>query len=177
MNKTELRSATSAANKIIRLMIPEERKDYTGCFYDKQGRQIIISNYIALRLNEHLSVAEAKIPFGEVDGIFLSACKNTEKLDLLSLEYLTDYIQNAKDDEPERYKGRNHEPIAYDFGERSPMVNAEYLLLIYKALGWRNLIAKANEDKWETSPIYFSLDRGDGILMPMRKKACIKWTR
>lgn len=141
MNKTELRSATSAANKIIRLMIPEERKDY------------------------------------EVDDIFLSACKNTEKLDLLSLEYLTDYIQNAKDDEPERYKGRNHESIVYDFGERLPMVNSEYMLLIYKVLGWRNLTAKANEDKWETSPIYFSSDRGDGILMPMRKKACIKWTR
>ncbi len=176
MNKTELRSATSAANKIIKL-IPEVRKNYAGCFYDKQGRQIIISNYIAIRLNEHLPVPEAKIPFGNVDNLFLSACQNTEQLDLLSLEYLKDYIQNAKDDEPERYKGRNHEPIAYDFGERSPMVNAEYLLLIYKTLGWQNLTAKANEDKWETSPIYFSSDRGDGILMPIKKKECVKWTR
>lgn len=176
MNKTELRSATSAINKIIKLT-PKARKDYAGCFYDKQGRQIIISDYITIRLNEHLSIPEVSIPPSNVDSLFLSACQNTEQLDLLSLEYLTDYIQNAKNDEPERYKGRNHEPIAYDFGERSPMVNAEYLLLIYKALGWRNLTAKANEDKWETSPIYFSSDRGDGILMPMRKKACIKWTR
>lgn len=174
MNKTELRSATGAANKIIRLMIPEESKDYAGCFYDKQGRQIIVSNYIVLRLNEHLSVAEAKIPFGEVDGIFLSACQNTEQLDLLSLEYLKDYIQNAKDDEPQRYKGRGHESIVYDFGERLPMVNSEYMLLIYKVLGWQNLIAKINEDKWETSPIYFFSDRGDGILMPIKKKECVK---
>lgn len=48
MNKTELRSATSAANKIIKLT-PEVRKDYAGCFYDKQGRQIIISNCIMIR--------------------------------------------------------------------------------------------------------------------------------
>lgn len=40
MTKTELRSATSAANKIIKL-ISKARKDYAGCFYDKQGRQII----------------------------------------------------------------------------------------------------------------------------------------
>lgn len=77
MNKTELRSATSAANKIIKL-IPEVRKDYAGCFYDKQGRQIIISNCIAIRLNEHLSIPEANIPFGNVDNLFLSACQNTE---------------------------------------------------------------------------------------------------
>lgn len=174
MNKTELRSATSAANKIIKLM-PKARKDYAGCFYDKQGRQIVMSNCIAIRLNEHLSVPEANIPFGNVDSLFLSARQNTEKLDLLSLEYLTDYIQNAKDDEPERYKGRNHEPIVYDFGEGLPMVNSEYMLLIYKVLGWQNLTAKANEDKWETSPIYFSSDKGDGILMPIKKKECINW--
>lgn len=134
MTKTELRSATSAANKIIKLT-SKARKDYAGCFYDKQGRQIIISDYIAIRLNEHLSIPEAKIPFGSVDNLFLTACQNTEQLDLLSLEYLKDYIQNAKDDEPQRYKARGHESIVYDFGERLPMVNAEYLLLIYKTLG------------------------------------------
>ena len=167
MTKTELRSATSAANKIIKLT-SKARKDYAGCFYDKQGRQIIISDYIAIRLNEHLSIPEAKIPFGSVDNLFLTACQNTEQLDLLSLEYLKDYIQNAKDDEPQRYKGRGHESIVYDFGERLPMD---------KTLGWQNLTAKANEDKWETSPIYFSSDRGDGILMPIKKKECVKWTR
>lgn len=169
MNKTELRSATSAANKIIKLM-PKERKDYAGCFYDKQGRQIIVSNCAAIRLNEHLPITEANIPFGSVDSLFLSACQNTEKLDLLSLEYLKDYIQNAKDDEPEVYKGRNHKPIVYDFGAGLPMVNSEYLLLIYKVLGWKNLTATANEDKWGTSPVYFSSDRGDCILMPIEKR-------
>lgn len=176
MNKTELRSATSAANKIIKLT-SAVRKDYAGCFYDKQGRQIIISDCIAIRLNEHLPVSEASIPFGSVDNLFLSACQNTEQLDLLSLEYLKDYIQNAKDDEPQRYKGRGHESIVYDFGERLPMVNSEYMLLIYKVLGWQNLTAKISEDKWETSPIYFFSDRGDGILMPIKKKECVKWTR
>lgn len=176
MNKTELRSATGAANKIIKLT-SKARKDYAGCFYDKQGRQIIISDYIAIRLNEHLSISEVSIPPSNVDSLFLSACQNTEQLDLLSLEYLKDYIQNAKDDEPQRYKGRGHESIVYDFGERLPMVNSEYMLLIYKVLGWQNLTAKINEDKWETSPIYFSSNRGDGILMPIKKKECVKWTR
>ena len=176
MTKTELRSATSAANKIIKLT-SKARKDYAGCFYDKLGRQIIISDYIAIRLNEHLSILEANIPFGYVDSLFLSACQNTERLDLLSLEYLKDYIQNAKDDEPQRYKGWGHESIVYDFGERLPMVNSEYMLLIYKVLGWQNLTAKINEDKWETSPIYFSSNRGEGILMPIKKKECVKWTR
>lgn len=173
MTKIELRSATSAANKIIKL-ISKARKDYAGCFYDKQGRQNIISECIAIRLNEHLPVPEAKIPFGNVDSLFLTACQNIEQLDLLSLEYLKDYIQNAKDDEPERYKGRGHESIVYDFGERLPMVNSEYMLLIYKTLGWQNLTAKINEDKCETSPIYFFSDRGDGILMPIKKKECVK---
>lgn len=95
MNKTELRSATSAANKIIKLT-SAVRKDYAGCFYDKQGRQIIISNYIAIRLNEHLSIPEANIPFGNVDSLFLTACQNTEQLDLLSLEYLKDCKNNAR---------------------------------------------------------------------------------
>ena len=110
MTKTELRSATSAANKIIKLT-SAVRKDYAGCFYDKQDGQIIISNCIAIRLNEHLSIPEAKIPFGSVDNLFLTACQNTEQLDLLSLEYLKDYIQNAKDDEPQKYKGRGNESI------------------------------------------------------------------
>ena len=87
MNKTELRSATSAANKIIKLT-PKVRKDYAGCFYDKQGRQIIVSNCIIIRLNEDLPVPEANIPFSSVDNLFLSACENTKELDLLSLEYL-----------------------------------------------------------------------------------------
>lgn len=121
-----------------------------------------------------MSISEVSIPPSNVDSLFLSACQNTEQLDLLSLEYLKDYIQNAKDDEPQRYKGRGHESIVYDFGERLPMVNSEYMLLIYKVLGWQNLTAKINEDKWETSPIYFFSDRGDGILMPIKKKECVK---
>lgn len=57
MNKTELRSAISAANKIIKLT-PEARKDYAGCFYDKQGRQIIVSNCLGwqnltVKVNEY----------------------------------------------------------------------------------------------------------------------------
>lgn len=198
MNRTELRSATSAANKIIKLT-PEVRKDYAGCFYDKQGRQIILSNCIAIRLNAHLPVPEAKIPFGNVDNLFLSACQNTEQLDLLSLEYLKDYIQHSKDYKPDyknyiqdakeyairrarRYKyiqskSGGHKFVIYDFGERLPMVNSEYMLLIYKVLGWQNLTAKINEDKRETSPIYFFSDRGDGILMPIKKKECVKWAR
>lgn len=163
MNKTELRSATSAANKIIKLT-PEVRKDYAGCFYDKQGRQIIISNCIAIRLNEHLPVTEAKIPFGSVDNLFLSACENTKELDLLSLKDLKDYIHNAKE-----CKYRGHKSIVYDFGEKLPRVNPEYMLLIYKVLGQQNLTAKVNKYKRETRPIYFSSDRGDAILMPVRK--------
>lgn len=171
MNKTELRSATSAINKIIKLT-PKARKDYAGCFYDKQGRQIIVANCIAIRLNEHLPVPEAKIPFSNVDNLFLPACENTKELDLLSLEDLKDYIHSAKE-----CKYRGHKSIVYDFGERLPMVNPEYMLLMYKVLGWQNLTAKVNEDKWETSPIYFCSDRGDGILMPIKKKECVKWTR
>lgn len=198
MNKTELRSATSAANKIIKLT-SAVRKDYAGCFYDKQGRQIIISNCIMIRLNEHLPVPEAKIPFGSVDNLFLTACENAEELDLLSLEYLKDYIQHSKDYKPDyknyiqdakeyairrarRYKyiqsksgGRKF--VIYDFGEGLPMVNSEYMLLIYKVLGQQNLTAKVNKDKWETMPIYFSSDRGEAILMPIKKKECVKWTR
>lgn len=160
MNKTELRSATSAANKIIKLT-PAARKDYAGCFYDKQGRQIIVSNCIAIRLNEHLPVPEAKIPFSNVDNLFLPACENTKELDLLSLKDLKEYIHNAK--------GREHKFITYDFGEKLPMVNPEYMLLIYKVLGQQNLTAKVNKYKRETRPIYFSSDRGDAILMPVRK--------
>lgn len=163
MNKTELRSATSAANKIIKLT-PAARKDYAGCFYDKQGRQIIVSNCIAIRLNEHLSVAEAKIPFSNVDNLFLPACENTKELDLLSLKDLKDYIHNAKE-----CKYRGHKSIVYDFGENLPMVNPEYMLLIYKVLGQQNLTAKVNKYKRETRPIYFSSDRGEGLLMPVRK--------
>lgn len=161
MNKTELRSATSAANKIIKLT-SEARKDYAGCFYDKQGMQIIISECIALRLNEHLPVPEAKIPFGNADTLFLSACENTKELDLLSLKDLKDYIHNAKE-------CREHKAIVYDFGEKLPAVNSKYMLLIYKVLGQQNLTAKVNKYKWETRPIYFSSDRGDAILMPVRK--------
>lgn len=161
MNKTELRSATSAANKIIKLA-PEVRKDYAGCFYDKQGRQIIISNCIAIRLNEHLPVSEAKIPFGSTDNLFLQACKNTKELDLLSLKDLKDYIHNAKE-------CKGYKAIVYDFGENLPAVNSNYMLLIYKVLGQQNLTAKADKDKWETRPIYFSSDRGEAILMPRRK--------
>lgn len=159
MNKTELRSATSAANKIIKLT-PEVRKDYAGCFYDKQGRQIIISQYIALRLNEHLPVPEAKIPFGNANNFFLSCCENTKELDLLSLKDLKDYIQS---------KSGGRKFVIYDFGEGLPMVKSEYMLLIYKVLGQQNLTAKVNKDKGETMPIYFSSDRGDAILMPVRK--------
>ena len=163
MNKTELRSATSAANKIIKLT-SAVRKDYAGCFYDKQGRQIIISDCIAIRLNEHLPVSEASIPFSSVDNLFLSACENTKELDLLSLKDLKDYIHNAKE-----CKYRGHKSIVYDFGENLPAVNSNYMLLIYKVLGQQNLTAKVNKYKRETRPIYFSSDRGDAILMPVRK--------
>lgn len=54
MNKKALRSATS---KIIKLA-PEVRENYVGCFYDKQGRRIIISNCLGwqnltVKVNEY----------------------------------------------------------------------------------------------------------------------------
>lgn len=97
-------------------------------------------------------------------------------LEIPSIADLKDYIKDKKEQNPEKYKGRNKEPVSYDFGITEsnvilPLVNAEYLLIMLEILRNDSQVtwSHSKESYYNKGYIFFKSSKGDGILCPVRR--------
>lgn len=139
-----------------------------GYWLDNNGRQCLCTGYHAARLLQPLEglpkIPENVVPFN-LDPIF-DGCQANKPLELPSVADVKLHIAKAKAERPDLYTGRRARPIEYDFGPDLPLVNAVYLLDLLQLLP----DCKAKWGK-PLEPLYFSSPAGDGVLLPVRRKA------
>lgn len=176
--KARKSAEVKAAEKIIKLMDKADKKPkYAGAYINDKGKQVIGCMFMVVRLNEPLPVAQAEQKMTFIDTIF-DACKEMGQimLEIPTIADLKDYIKTKKEQNPEKYKSRNKEPIFYDFGITEskvilPLVNAEYLLIMLEVLGNDSQVtwSHSKEPYYNKGYIFFKSSKGDGILCPVRR--------
>ena len=157
LGKAKGGTAYSAVKRFIK-GCPDSRSDFKGVWMDAEGRQCMCDGYHALRLKNHVE------GFNTVKGMDLDKC------------YPKDYELVAELPMPtpgELKIGKKKiatvagDATVYDFGGDLPLVNADYLKNIMDCLP----DAKAYvTDHPLTGPIIFKSDKGDALLLPIRKK-------
>lgn len=164
LGKAKGGSAYSAAKRIIK-SVPDVRKGLKGVWTDKQGRQCMCSNALAVRLVKHLE------GFETVEGMDLDKVFPSDTMIECELHLPTpgELKMNKKKDT--RWSARGI--YVYDFGDDLPMVNAAFLKDIMDILPDAKAYATNNpwrgEKRVETSGIIFRSEAGDALLLPVRK--------
>lgn len=179
--KTKKSAEVKAAEKIIKLMDKADKKsEYAGAYINDKGKQVIGCMFMVVRLNEPLPVARAEQKMTFFDRVFdINKGEEQTILEIPLIVDLKDYIKTKKEQNPEKYKGRNKEPIFYDFGITEsnvilPLVNAEYLLIMLEVLGndirviWSHPSINLKKT-YNKGYIFFESSKGDGILCPVRR--------
>lgn len=170
-----------AAKKIIKLMDKTDKKpEYAGAYINDKGKQVIGCGVMVVRLNEPLSIVQAEQKMTSFDRVFdINKGEEQTTLEIPTIADLKDYIKTKKEQNPEKYKGRNKEPIFYDFGITEnnvilPLVNAEYLLIMLEILGNDSQVTWSHSANYNKGYIFFKSSKGDGILCPVRRAEYIK---
>ena len=157
LGKAKGGTAYSAVKRFIK-GCADSRPDYKGVWYDAAGRQCVCDGYHAIRLNKPMDGFETVKGF-ELDKVFPQDHELVQELPMPTPGELK--INKKKF---ENWRGA---PTYYDFGEDLPRVNANYLKNIMDCLP----DAKAYvTDHPLTGPIIFKSDKGDALLLPVRKK-------
>nr|DAK66145.1 MAG TPA: hypothetical protein [Caudoviricetes sp.] len=179
--KARKSAEVKAAEKIIKLMDKADKKpEYAGAYINDKGKQVIGCMYMAVRLNEPLPVAQAEQKMTSFDRVFdINKGEEQTILEIPSIADLKDYIKAEKEKNPGKYKGRNKEPIFYDFGITEsnvilPFVNAKYLLIMIEVLGNDSQVTWSHpainlKKTYNKGYIFFKSSKGDGILCPVRR--------
>lgn len=158
LGKSKGGTAYSAFKRIIK-SVPDFRKDYQGVWYDADGRQCVCDGYHAIRLNNPVEGFET-VKGMELDKVFP---QDHELVQALPMPTPGELKINKK-----KYESWRGAPCYYDFGEDLPRVNANYLKNIMDCLP----DAKAYvTDHPLTGPIVFKSEKGDALLLPVRKSA------
>lgn len=153
LGKAKHGSAYSAMKRIV-AGVADHRKDLQGVWTDAEGRQCACDGYRAVRLEKPVE------GFESVMGMDLSGPFKVN----LGEELHVPTPGEIKTGKKRLATGR----AVYDFGDGFPMVSAAYLKDIIDILPG----ARAYATGGQNSLIYFKSDRGDAILMPVRKSAC-----
>ena len=161
-----------SADHIIKLM-KDGRQTY-GAYLNEDGQQIVGCGYMAVRLNESLPLQECSNKEKHPDfNRYIKMEKNEHRATEKPLENVPT-IKELKalitEDKAKRKanKLKTNIPIRYDFGDGLPMVDAEYLLDMLTLLG-EDCEIYHNVYRPMLGVIYIKSDKGDGILMPVRK--------
>lgn len=160
ISKSKGGSAYTILKKFIK-GIPDYRRDLCGAWIDADGRQCVCDGYRAVRLTvpvDGLKQAETPTPF-DLAKVYPTEPQPTT-LDLPSPAELRAYIADPNS------KRTSDGRVLYDFGAGLPLVDAKWLKDMVDLLPG----AVATCDGL-TKPIVFKSERGDGLLLPVRKSA------
>ena len=151
-----------AAERIIK---NASREAYEGAF-TSGGKQCVCDGYRLVRFRDPLPLPEAAGGLDVEKSIGPASLYETP-LDLPTVKDLRGLIRIAKQNGTAGNVFRVSRKLClYDFGPDLPTVNAQFLLDMLEALpGCTASFYKIH------SPIYFTAENGDGILLPVRKPA------
>lgn len=157
LGKAKGGTAYSAVKRFIK-GCPDARPDFQGVWYDAEDRQCMCDGYHAIRLVKPVE------GFNTVKGMDLEKVFPQDYELVAELPMPTPGELKINKKKFESWRGA---PCYYDFGEDLPRVNANYLKNIMDCLP----DAKAYvTDHPLTGPIIFKSDKGDALLLPVRKK-------
>lgn len=157
LGKSKGGTAYSAVKRFIK-GCADSRPDFKGVWYDAEDRQCMCDGYHILRLKNHVD------GFNTVRGMDLDKCYPADFDLVAELPMPTPGELKINKRKLESYRGAK---TVYDFGDDLPLVNADYLKNIMDCLP----DAKAYvTDHPLTGPIIFKSDKGDALLLPIRKK-------
>lgn len=160
MNKSKGGSAYTILKKFIK-GIPDYRRDLCGAWLDSDGRQCVCDGYRAVRLNvpvDGLKQVETPTPF-DLDKVYPTEPQPTT-LDLPTSSELRAYIADPNS------KRTSDGKVLYDFGAGLPWVDAKWLKDMVDLLPGAVVTCDGL-----MKPIVFKSERGDGLLLPVRKSA------
>ena len=152
-------SRLTAAKRIAQGAI---RENMHGVWTDAEGRSCICDGYRAVRLHDHFDSIPVIEPWSGLERVFAEPCHYRRVIDAPAISEVkkTAALHRAA-------HGKNSVPT-YDFGEGLPQVNAAYLVDMLTILPGAKLYVA--DYRTELSTVYFVSEKGDGILMPVRKK-------
>ena len=159
LGKSKGGTAYSAVKRFIK-GCADSRPEYKGVWYDDQGRQCMCDGYHAIRLVKPVE------GFGTVRGMDLEKVFPNDG-------YFTDPVELTIPTPGElkinkrKFESWRGAPSYYDFGDDLPRVNADYLKNIMDCLPGATAVCERS--KALTGIIYFKSDKGDAILLPVRK--------
>ena len=136
------------------------------------GRQIVCDGFTLCALDQPVELSPEfvqDVNDGRADGIInrvLPAARenNGDALRVPDAATLRLHIKNSKAEKKTR---KDKTPVIYDFGDGLPAVNAEYLANVIDIYGDAVQLVASSRGIYQ--PIYIKSDRGDGVLMPIRK--------
>lgn len=153
LGKSKSGTAYTAMKRFVK-SVPDARKDLKGTWNDAEGRQCACDGYRAVRLKKPVDGFES-VHGMDLEKVFPQEYMLKEKLDVPT-------PGQVKIGRKKICTGRS----CYDFGDGYPMVDASFLLDMLALL--------PDAEVWTTgaehSMLYFRSDKGDGILLPVRKK-------
>lgn len=157
LGKAKGGTAYSAFKRIIKRN-GDIRKNLAGVWTDADGRSCVCDGYLAVRLKKPMEGFES-VPGVDLGKIFPDS---TYFADPVELEIPTP--GGLKINKRKLADGKN----VYDFGEDLPMVDVKLLKDVMDCLPDAKAVTERNST---TRMIYFTSDRGDAILLPVRKVA------
>ena len=144
----------AAVKRLVKSASKSYRRDMQGCWTDSEGRQCFCDGYRAVRLKTHM------VGFDEVAGIDLDPIMAVDgecvELTLPTSGELKLCIAEQK--------GRDRK--FYDFGDGLPRVDAQYLKDMMETFPGATV-----KSYGQVKPLIFESEKGDGILLPVRKTA------
>lgn len=160
MDKTISKSGTLAA--IRRIAKNCNREDMRGIF-QQGGRFCICDGYRLLRLNTDISsIPHVETNF-DAERAMGDSSENPHPLQLPSIADLKAWISDHKTRFGKSWKPWK-DPYILTYGDGEKIcVNAQYLIDMLQALPGCTAAVKS-----PVSPIYFSAENGDGVLLPVR---------
>lgn len=156
LGKAKGGTAYSAFKRIIK-RISDHRKSLQGVWTDSEGRSCVCDGYLSIRLKKPMEGFES-VPGMDLDKVFPNSTYFTDPVDV--------EIPTPGELKIKKRKLPTGKAV-YDFGEDLPMVDAGFLKDVMDCLPDAKAVTERNST---TRMIYFTSDRGDAILLPIRKR-------
>lgn len=156
LGKAKSDTAYSAFKRIIK-RVGDHRKDLQGVWADSEGRSCVCDGYLAIRLKKPMEGFES-VPGMDLDKVFPNSTYFSDPVDV--------EIPTPGELKINKRRLAMGEAV-WDFGENLPMVNAKYLKDVMDCLPGAKAVTERNST---TRLIYFTSEKGDAILLPVRKR-------
>lgn len=156
LGKAKGGTAYSAVKRFIK-GCPDFRPDLKGVWYDAEDRQCMCDGYHAIRLAK------------PVEGFETVAGMDLEKVWVQDTDMDTELPMPTPGELKIKKRKLTGSRYGYDFGDGLPLVDASLLKNIMDCLP--DSKAYVNSSRGPLSTILFKSEKGDAILLPIRKKA------